>query len=361
MEPKIAIIGGGLFGITIYLKLQKKGYQCFLFEKKKSILKGASSNNLNRVHLGYHYPRDFETARQSLKGYKNFKKFYSSSIVNKFKNYYFIANSSKVNIKNYLKFCKLNNLNFKKVNLNSFFLENKYLQGGIKVKEPVYDWEEIKKNINNKLKEFKTNKIFLNKEVLKILYNNNKYILKTKKNSHKFDIVIDASYEGSNKLLKDINKQKKFIFQKVIVFEFTSKNFDKMGLALMDGNYFSFLPKGNTNKHILYHVEYSVLKKTISNYYPQKWYKKNLSDKLINNIRKKIIKDINKYFPNLNLKFTNQYFVSARVFPINLEKTDKRVSKVIKIKKGYYKILSAKVDHCVDIANQMLQCLKAYK
>ena len=102
MEPKIAIIGGGLFGITIYLKLQKKGYQCFLFEKKKSILKGASSNNLNRVHLGYHYPRDFETARQSLKGYKNFKKFYSSSIVNKFKNYYFIANSSKVNIKNYL-------------------------------------------------------------------------------------------------------------------------------------------------------------------------------------------------------------------------------------------------------------------
>ena len=361
MEPKIAIIGGGLFGITIYLKLQKKGYQCSLFEKKKSILKGASSNNLNRVHLGYHYPRDFETARQSLKGYKNFKKFYSSSIVDKFKNYYFIANSSKVNIKNYLKFCKLNNLNFKKVNLNKFFLENKCLQGGIKVKEPVYDWEEIKKNINDKLKEFKRNKIFLNQKILKILYNNKKYILKKKKKSYKFDIVIDSSYEGSNKLLKDINKQKKFIFQKVIVFEFTSKNFDKMGLALMDGNYFSFLPKGNTNKHILYHVEYSVLKKTISNYYPQKWYKKNLSDKLINNIRKKIIKDINKYFPNLNLKFTNQYFVSARVFPINLEKTDKRVSKVIKIKKGYYKILSAKVDHCVDIANQMLQCLKANK
>ena len=70
---------------------------------------------------------------------------------------------------------------------------------------------------------------------------------------------------------------------------------------------------------------------------------------------------IRKYFPNLNLKFTNKYFVSARVFPTNLEKTDKRVSKVIKIKKGYYKILSAKVDHCVDIANQMFQCLKAYK
>ena len=41
-----------------------------------------------------------------------------------------------------------------------------------------------------------------------------------------------------------------------------------------------------------------------------------------------------------------------------VEKSDKRVSKVIKIKKLYYKILSAKVDHCVDIANQIHQFLK---
>ena len=112
MEPKIAIIGGGLFGITIYLKLQKKGYQCFLFEKKKSILKGASSNNLNRVHLGYHYPRDFETARQSLKGYESFRKVFSKSIISKFRNFYFIADKSKVNFDNYLKFCKRNRLKF---------------------------------------------------------------------------------------------------------------------------------------------------------------------------------------------------------------------------------------------------------
>ena len=133
-----------------------------------------------------------------------------------------------------------------------------------------------------------------------------------------------------------------------------------MGLALMDGNYFSFLPKGKTNKHILYHVVHSVLKKTISNYYPVNWYKKP-SIISINNSKKKILKDIKKYFPNFNLKLTKNYFISARVFPTNLEKTDKRVSKIIKLKKGYYKILSAKVDHCVDIANQMLKCLQSYK
>ena len=47
-----------------------------------------------------------------------------------------------------------------------------------------------------------------------------------------------------------------------------------MGLALMDGNYLlELLPKGNTN-NILYHIEYSVLNKTISNYYPQNGIKK---------------------------------------------------------------------------------------
>ena len=360
MKPEIAIIGGGLFGITIYLKLKKKGFSCSLFEKNKNILDGASSNNLNRVHLGYHYPRDFETAKQSLEGYKNFGKFYSSSIVKNFNNYYFIANSSRVNFKNYLKFCKLNNLKFKKVELNKFLLKNKNLQGGIKVKEPIYDWIEIKKNINKKLRDFKSNKIFLNHEISNITYKN-KYILRAKKKLFKFDVIIDASYEGSNKLSKNIKKQNKFIFQKVIVFEFISNNFDKMGLALMDGNYFSFLPKGKTKKHILYHVVHSILKRTTSNYYPQKWYKKKISSKLITNTRKKIIKDIKKYFPELNLKITKNYFISARVFPTNLEKTDKRVSKIIKLKKGYYKVLSAKVDHCVDIANRMFQTLKTYK
>ena len=100
MKQKIAIIGGGLFGITIYIVLRKAGYDCSLFEKKSDILKGASTNNLNRVHFGYHYPRDNETAKQSLQGYKSFKKFYTKSIFSNFDNYYFIAKNSKVNFKN---------------------------------------------------------------------------------------------------------------------------------------------------------------------------------------------------------------------------------------------------------------------
>ena len=51
---KIAIIGGGMFGITAYLILKGSGFDCFLIEKNKEILNGASTANLNRIHLGYH-------------------------------------------------------------------------------------------------------------------------------------------------------------------------------------------------------------------------------------------------------------------------------------------------------------------
>ena len=73
MKNNIAIVGAGLFGLTTYLVLRKNGFNCTLFDKNKDILLGASTNNLNRVHFGYHYPRDYETAAQSLKDIKVLK------------------------------------------------------------------------------------------------------------------------------------------------------------------------------------------------------------------------------------------------------------------------------------------------
>jgi L-2-hydroxyglutarate oxidase LhgO len=58
----VTVTGGGIFGCTTALELSAKGFDVNLFELNDDILKGASKNNFNRVHLGYHYPRDLETA-----------------------------------------------------------------------------------------------------------------------------------------------------------------------------------------------------------------------------------------------------------------------------------------------------------
>jgi len=354
MNKKISIIGGGLFGITIYILLKKKGINCCLFEKKNTLLSGASTNNLNRVHFGYHYPRDNLTAKQSYKGYLSFRNLYKKSLIDNFKNYYLIAKNSKVNLNKYLKFCKKNKLNFKKLNLEKLKFKLNKIEGGIEVKEPIYDWFLIKNEVLYLIKNFKKNNINLNEEV-KIINKKKKYELITNKGVYHSDIIIDASYDGSNSLIKKFKKPIKRKYQLVAVFEFKLKDFKKLGLALMDGKYFSFLPKGKCNYHLLYHVKYSIIKEKICSQFPSNWHKHNRYESIIKNSKKLILNDFKKYLPDLKIKLTNKTYLSPRVILKNVEKTDRRISKINEISKNYFQIFSAKVDHSVDIGLQLLK------
>ena len=117
---RIAVIGGGIFGCEIAEVLSKApGNHVTLIERKENILLGASLNNQNRLHLGYHYPRDPDTAEMSAVGFRKFSEKYSSAISEKFDNYYFIANEdSKVSFLEFEEFCSENKLSFDRVNLN---------------------------------------------------------------------------------------------------------------------------------------------------------------------------------------------------------------------------------------------------
>ena len=184
MKKRICIIGGGIFGASIYIKLKQSGYDCHLVESKKNLLDGATSNNLNRLHFGYHYPRNLETAKQSKEGYKSFSKFYSKSIIKNFPNYYLIANKSKVSLKKYIEFCKKCKLDFEIIDINKFPILLNSIEGGIKVKEPIYDWRKLKIDVGNKIKSLKDNKISLDTKILNVKKIGNKFILKTNKKNN---------------------------------------------------------------------------------------------------------------------------------------------------------------------------------
>ena len=56
---------------------------------------------------------------------------------------------------------------------------------------------------------------------------------------------------------------------------------------------------------------------------------------------------------------SKKIFLSSRVLPLNQEKTDKRISRVLNIDNKYFQISSAKVDHSVDMAYEVLNKLKS--
>ena len=105
-NERIAIVGCGAFGAMIALRLSENGYEVTVFERELECFRGASFNNQNRLHLGFHYPRDIMTARQCIEGFSRFCEEFPECIVSGFPNLYFIAkNGSYTDKSSYEKFC----------------------------------------------------------------------------------------------------------------------------------------------------------------------------------------------------------------------------------------------------------------
>ena len=75
----IIIIGAGWYGCHIANKLQDK-YKILIIDKSDDIFNGSSYYNQNRLHLGYHYCRDYSTRNLCQNYYDKFKNDYSECI-----------------------------------------------------------------------------------------------------------------------------------------------------------------------------------------------------------------------------------------------------------------------------------------
>ena len=94
---KIVIIGAGIHGLTTGIELAKSGYDITILDKNPGIFEGTSGATHNRAHLGYHYPRSIETAKECKIGLENFKAKYPESIVD-IDSYYMIEKTGNVSL-----------------------------------------------------------------------------------------------------------------------------------------------------------------------------------------------------------------------------------------------------------------------
>lgn len=58
MSRDVGIVGGGLAGCLVALRMARRGWSVTLFERSERLLEGASRNNEGKVHLGYTYGLD---------------------------------------------------------------------------------------------------------------------------------------------------------------------------------------------------------------------------------------------------------------------------------------------------------------
>ena len=102
---RIAIIGGGIFGIASSIILAKN-HQVELFEKNSELLQSASGSNQFRVHRGYHYPRSPDTVKDIIQSENSFKEIFSDAVLTNFEHHYCISKeNSLTSAKQFLDFC----------------------------------------------------------------------------------------------------------------------------------------------------------------------------------------------------------------------------------------------------------------
>jgi hypothetical protein len=258
------IIGGGLFGLSALRKLQEKGLNVLLLEKNSHVLLEASGNNHNRLHLGYHYLRSIDTAKQALDGFLSFLNEFSDAAVLGNKNYYAIAEKdSKCTPEFFEEFCLKVGIPYELTQDAFHLFSANSVQAVYSVPEPTIDLNILR---NILLAKVNQNRIWLNSEVENIKEFHDNYVIELKLNQQiRSSRIINASYQNINKIsaLLDVD-QFETVYEKVCIPIF-QLDAPPIGLTVMDGPFCSIMPKGrDLNTFLLYHVTNSVLQNSIS-------------------------------------------------------------------------------------------------
>ena len=104
---RVAVIGGGFFGMYIAEYCARLGCEVILFEREQDYMRRASYVNQARVHNGYHYPRSVLTALRSRISFPRFVEEFSECIDSSFEKYYLIGKVlGKVTAGQFEHFCR---------------------------------------------------------------------------------------------------------------------------------------------------------------------------------------------------------------------------------------------------------------
>jgi len=341
---KIAIIGGGIFGVTTAIRLSRN-HDVDLFEQNSDILQSASGINQYRLHRGYHYPRSTDTAISAKNSELFFKNEYSGSIVNDIDHFYCIANENSLTNKDqYLNFCNAVDLSFEETKLD--LLNQNKIDLCVKVVETLFDPFLLKDICWKKIQENN-----INMHMGKPVYLND---------LDSYDYVIVATYAGFNQTLNNFSD-----LQMNCQFELCEKpvvklpnSFNQKSIVIMDGPFMCVDPLGKTGNFVLGNVVHAIHHSNVGKIpvIPEEF--RNLLNNGI--IRNPPITNFNSFvesgsnfIPDLNrAEHLGSMFTVRTVLP-NLDNTDARPTIVRKLKNNVISIFSGKIGNCIQAADEV--------
>jgi hypothetical protein len=258
---KIAVVGAGIFGLTIARELAAAGLEVDVLEASDRPMRYASRVNQARLHTGMHYPRDFKTAREAFADFSEFRRFYPL-VFSDIEQYYALAPDSKTNWFDFLEHARDLGLPFEEVE-PELFLKTGRAQGMIKVPEATIDFPAFTKTLLGSLRDMSNVRLRLNSEVEELRdFGHVETVIGGIPES--FDCVVITSYAMSQKfksLIDDSVPSIRSQVTEVLLGRF--HGLENTGITIMDGPYWSTMPYGFSGLHSLTSVIFTPLIETV--------------------------------------------------------------------------------------------------
>ena len=260
----VVVIGGGFYGCSIAIELQKNGKSVALLEKESDLMQRASYANQARIHQGYHYPRSVLTAVRSRVNFDKFIKEFSECVYSDFDKYYAIGKkSSKVNAEQFRLFCGRIGAPLQKAPKKISALFNPDLVEKVfKVREYAFDAVKLKEIMFNLLDQEKVD-VELNSQVVNISQSAKllklDFFTEGKENSLQTKYILNCTYSGINQINNDSGLQAiplKHELTEMALIEMPEE-LTHTGVTVMDGPFFSIMPFPARGLHTLSHVRYT--------------------------------------------------------------------------------------------------------
>lgn len=252
---KIAIVGAGIFGCEIALSLSYSGHEVDLFESNSEILSGASMVNQARIHTGMHYPRDFETAKNSFDAHDRFVRKYPAPITFSLDQYYAVAShGSKTSADEFLQHATDLGIKYEMCHPSKFFRQGK-VEIVVKVPESTFDYLQLRRYYLQALENLNHFCLKINTLVNGISDSDSGVFLKTENEEEHYDYVVVATYTTLFPLLQEhiseIADDKYFQYQGCEVALGRLSTLMNTGVTVMDGDFWSTMPFGGSGLHSL--------------------------------------------------------------------------------------------------------------
>ncbi len=253
-EQKIdcIIIGAGIFGLYAASFLTKQGQRVAIIEKSAKPFSRASAINQARVHNGYHSPRSYETAEKVAEYYNKFIREFDFAINDSFEQIYAIASKgSKTSAQEFINFCREVNIPLQKIDPDLYFKRGS-VEAAFLTQECSFDSAKIRDFLIDKIGNSAT--YYYNTGIRAVEKRNPAYtVILDDRTYLSAPFIINASYSGINEVIDKFGQNffnLKYELCEIVLCE-VSKEFKNLGITVMDGDFFSIVPFGNSNLHVL--------------------------------------------------------------------------------------------------------------